>query len=72
MAINSSTDVLSIDGLTGEDATEAVIAWLEQEGKGKKKVNYKLRDWLFARQVCVCAVWGRDWYVCVCHILHAT
>ena len=24
--------------------------WLEQEGKGKKKVTYRLRDWLFSRQ----------------------
>lgn len=24
--------------------------WVEQNGVGKKKVNYKLRDWLFSRQ----------------------
>jgi leucyl-tRNA synthetase len=27
-----------------------VIEWLEAQGLGKKQVNYKLRDWLFARQ----------------------
>lgn len=27
-----------------------VIAWLEAQGCGAKQVNYKLRDWLFARQ----------------------
>lgn len=53
VAVNSSSGVLSIDGLSGGDATNAVIGWLEKEGKGAKKVNYKLRDWLFARQVCV-------------------
>lgn len=27
-----------------------VISWLEANGRGAKQVNYKLRDWLFARQ----------------------
>src|SRR3989338_2429080 len=27
-----------------------MIAWLEQEGRGKRRVSYKLRDWLFSRQ----------------------
>lgn len=27
-----------------------ITAWLEQQGLGNRKVNYKLRDWLFARQ----------------------
>jgi hypothetical protein len=39
-------------GLTTDTATDAVAAWLEARGLGAKKVNYKLRDWLFARQVC--------------------
>jgi leucyl-tRNA synthetase len=31
-------------------AIKAVIAWLEQEGKGHTSVNYRLRDWLISRQ----------------------
>ena len=40
----------SIDGLTPSDAIPKITAWLESHGHGKKAVNYKLRDWLFARQ----------------------
>jgi len=40
----------SIDGLTPADAIPKITAWLESNGKGRKAVNYKLRDWLFARQ----------------------
>ncbi len=50
--VNSTTPdgTFSIDGLTPADAIPKITAWLEQKGKGKKAVNYKLRDWLFARQ----------------------
>ena len=40
----------SIDGLTPVQAIPKITAWLESQGKGRKAVNYKLRDWLFARQ----------------------
>jgi leucyl-tRNA synthetase len=40
----------SIDGLTPVDAIPKITAWLESIGRGRKSVNYKLRDWLFARQ----------------------
>ncbi len=40
----------SIDGLTPADAIPKITAWLESRGKGRRAVNYKLRDWLFARQ----------------------
>lgn len=40
----------SIDELTPADAIPKITAWLESNGKGRKAVNYKLRDWLFARQ----------------------
>lgn len=39
-----------LDGLLNEEAIKKMIEWLEENGKGKKKVTYKLRDWLFARQ----------------------
>ena len=38
------------DGLNSEDAKAAIIAHLEAMGKGKKVINYKLRDWIFSRQ----------------------
>jgi len=38
------------DGMTVERFKPAIIDWLEGEGKGVRKVNYKLRDWLFSRQ----------------------
>ena len=40
----------SIDGLAPVDAIPKITAWLESVGTGRKSVNYKLRDWLFARQ----------------------
>ncbi len=39
-----------LDGLGMQEAIDKVIAWLEERGKGKKAVNYKLRDWVFSRQ----------------------
>ncbi|MDY4191351.1 MAG: leucine--tRNA ligase, partial [Oscillospiraceae bacterium] len=39
-----------LDGLTVEEAKEKIKAWLEETGKGRAKVNYKLRDWVFSRQ----------------------
>jgi leucyl-tRNA synthetase len=39
-----------ITGKPTKDAKEAVIQWAEKEGKGKRTVQYKLRDWLFSRQ----------------------
>ncbi len=39
-----------LDGLTVPEAKKAIIAELTKTGKGAEKVNYKLRDWVFARQ----------------------
>ena len=39
-----------MDGLNKEDAINAMLEWLEARGIGRKKVNYKLREWIFARQ----------------------
>jgi leucyl-tRNA synthetase len=38
------------DGLPTAEFKQKITMWLEQQGKGQKKVNYKLRDWLFSRQ----------------------
>lgn len=39
-----------MDGLKTSDAKKAAIEWAEKEKIGSKKINYKLRDWLFSRQ----------------------
>ncbi|MDE6021412.1 MAG: leucine--tRNA ligase [Ruminococcus sp.] len=39
-----------LDGLTVEEAKVKIKEWLEENGKGESKVNYKLRDWVFSRQ----------------------
>ena len=39
-----------ITGLPTAEAKETMTRWLEDQGKGKRRVNYKLRDWLFSRQ----------------------
>ncbi|QYK48007.1 MAG: leucine--tRNA ligase [Phycisphaeraceae bacterium] len=49
-AINSANAEVSLDGLSTPDAKQRIIAWLDSKGIGRKKINYKLRDWLFSRQ----------------------
>ena len=39
-----------LDGLNKEDAINKMIEWLEDKKLGTKKVNYRLREWIFARQ----------------------
>lgn len=39
-----------LNGLNNEEAIQKMIEWLEKEGIGKKKVTYRLRDWVFSRQ----------------------
>ncbi len=39
-----------LDGLSVDDAKVKIKEWLEENGKGHSKVNYKLRDWVFSRQ----------------------
>ena len=39
-----------LNGMEVADAKEAMAAFLEEKGIGKKKVNFKLRDWVFSRQ----------------------
>ena len=38
------------NGINSYDAREQVVAWLEEQGIGKQKVTYKMRDWLISRQ----------------------
>lgn len=39
-----------LDGLGKQEAIDKMIAWLEENKCGEKKISYKLRDWLFSRQ----------------------
>jgi len=39
-----------LNGLNKEDAISKITEWLVEKGIGEKKVNYKLREWIFARQ----------------------
>ena len=39
-----------MNGMTVKEAIPAMIKWLGVQGLGYKKVNYKLRDWVFSRQ----------------------
>ena len=46
----SSVNSGFLTGLPTPEAKEKMILWLEENGKGRRKVNYKLRDWVFSRQ----------------------
>src|SRR5699024_6976158 len=39
-----------LNGLKEEEAIIKMTEWLEESGKGKKEVTYRVRDWLFSRQ----------------------
>ncbi len=39
-----------MDGMNKEDAINAMIEWLTEKGLGEKKINYRIREWIFARQ----------------------
>ena len=39
-----------LNGMDKDEAIDAINNWLEENGEGEKKVNYRLRDWLFSRQ----------------------
>lgn len=39
-----------LDGLNKQDAIDKMLAWLEEHHCGSKHVNYRLREWIFARQ----------------------
>ncbi len=48
--VNSSNSEISLDGLAFAESFEKMASWLETKSVGTRKVNYKLRDWIFSRQ----------------------
>ncbi|MDP0590218.1 MAG: leucine--tRNA ligase [Candidatus Endonucleobacter bathymodioli] len=56
LLINSA----EFNGLSSEDACKAISDWLIQAGKGKKQINYRLRDWGVSRQ----RYWGTPIPMC--------
>jgi leucyl-tRNA synthetase len=45
--VNSAPE---FDGQDNREALAAIVAWLDEQGKGRASVNYRLRDWLISRQ----------------------
>ena len=50
-----------LNGLRVADAKKKIIDWLVEKGLGERKVNYKLRDWVFSRQATM-----TDWVNTTC------
>jgi len=48
--VNSESDRVSINGLSVSESKRKITGWLEDQGVGRHRVQYKLRDWLFSRQ----------------------
>ncbi len=51
-----------LDGMTVEEAKQAIQQWIVDKGIGEHKVNYKLRDWVFSRQ----RYWGEPIPIVIC------
>ncbi len=51
-----------LDGMTVEEAKQAIQQWITDKGIGEHKVNYKLRDWVFSRQ----RYWGEPIPIVIC------
>lgn len=60
IAVNSGF----LDGLETAKATDKMIEWLEKQGAGERKINYKLRDWVFSRQ----RYWGEPMPMTYCEM----
>lgn len=50
VGVNSANSEVSLNGLPTLKAIDVIINWLESKGIGERKIQFKLRDWLFSRQ----------------------
>lgn len=50
VSVHSANDAVSLNGRATVDAKDEICAWIEAQDIGKRRVQYKLRDWLFSRQ----------------------
>ena len=57
--MNSASDTLDVNGMDNAEAAVKIVEFLEKHDIGTHKVNFKLRDWLFARQ----RYWGEPFPV---------
>ena len=57
--VNSACDAIDVNGMDSAEAGAKITAFLEANDMGAAKVNFKLRDWLFARQ----RYWGEPFPV---------
>ena len=51
-----------LNGMSVAEAKKAIIDWMDEKGFGHRKVNYKLRDWVFSRQ----RYWGEPIPIVYC------
>lgn len=62
--VNSANAEVDLNGLPVEEAKRRITDWLQAKGLGERRVNYRLRDWLFSRQ----RFWGEPFPLVHCDV----